>query len=378
MKRIIFTVTNELNFDQRMHRICKTLSDAGYSVLLVGRMRPHARPLKDKPFETHRFRLRFNKGKAFYLEYNLRLFLFLLRQDFDIAGPVDFDTLPAAYMAARLRRKQIVFDAHEYFPELPEVIHRPLTRRIWNLVGQWLVPGVDQAYTVNASLARILNIAYGHPFSIIRNLPEPLSQPLPEKPSQREKILLYQGVLNRGRGLEELIAALPRLPECRLWLAGEGDLSEKLRTLTRDLGLEERVRFFGYLEPGDLRELTRRAWIGLNLLEHEGMNYYYSLANKTFDYIQAELPAIAMAYPEYTALNRKHKVQILVEDLNADNLINAIRQLTRDPQLYDQIVQNCRNAARELHWQNEAPRLLQIFNKLNGNGTTGILPGARL
>ncbi len=73
---ILFTVTNDLSYDQRMHRICGTLAAHGYSVTLIGRSLPHSIPLENKPFIQYRLHCRFHKGFLFYAEYNLRLFLF--------------------------------------------------------------------------------------------------------------------------------------------------------------------------------------------------------------------------------------------------------------------------------------------------------------
>src|SRR5690242_13208129 len=43
MMKIVLTVTNDLNYDQRMIRICSSLASHGYQVLLVGR-KMHASP----------------------------------------------------------------------------------------------------------------------------------------------------------------------------------------------------------------------------------------------------------------------------------------------------------------------------------------------
>ena len=77
MKRILCTVSNDLTFDQRMIRICTSLSEAGYEVTLVGRELPESRPAIQQPYAQKRLGLMFNKGKFFYLELNVRLFLLL-------------------------------------------------------------------------------------------------------------------------------------------------------------------------------------------------------------------------------------------------------------------------------------------------------------
>jgi len=368
MPKIIFTVTNDLSYDQRMIRICSTLANNGYEVLLVGRTKPNAIPLKTQPFQQHRFNLWFNQGKLFYLAYNIRLFFFLLFNRFDIMGSIDLDTLLPCYFAAKIKGKPIVFDAHEYFTEVPEVVNRPLTKAIWTFLGNWLIPKVDAAYTVSASLQDLFTKKYGIPFGLVRNISDRKNMPLVDKnalPIPTKPVLLYQGVLNEGRGLEALIHAMQAIEDAELWLAGEGDLSVSLRQLTTKLKLENRVIFLGYLVPEQLKKVTAQATIGLNLLENRGLSYYYSLANKTFDYIHAGLPAIHVAFPEYCIINEQLPIGVLVPDLKTTTLVAAIQELLTDQNLYQQLKDNCEVAKSVYNWEQEALQLIQVYKSIN-------------
>ncbi|MEO6760490.1 MAG: glycosyltransferase, partial [Saprospiraceae bacterium] len=160
---IICTVTNDLTYDQRMQRICTSLAEQGYWVQLVGRQLPASIPLKSRPFEQKRLRCRFRKGFPFYAEYNLRLFFYLMTARYDAVCSVDLDTLGAGCLATLLRRKKRVFDAHEYFTEVPEVVHRPVVKAFWGLVAWCCLPFYRHAYTVGPALAEIFAKKYGLP-----------------------------------------------------------------------------------------------------------------------------------------------------------------------------------------------------------------------
>lgn len=365
MLRIIATVTNDLTFDQRMQRICATLTEAGYEVLLVGRLRPQSKPLKPQPFRQLRLRCWNDKGKWFYIEYNIRLFCFLLVRRFDVVNAVDLDTILAGFWAARCRGKTCVYDAHEYFTEVPEVVNRPRIQRIWQKIADHTIPQLKYCYTVGAALAEIFRKEYGPEFGVVRNLPFSQYEAIPSSNFEK-KIILYQGALNVGRGLECAILAMQHLPEAELWLAGEGDLSAELRTMVRENELEERVRFLGYVQPTELKEITLKASLGLNLLENIGKSYYYSLANKAFDYIQAGLPSVQMTFPEYKVLQEQFGPFVLLEEekLKPEQLAKTISNLFQDKEQYLKLRQNCLDARKTLCWEQEKETLITIYDHI--------------
>lgn len=364
MSTITCTVTNDLSQDQRMIRICSTLQAAGYQVTLVGRQLPHSLPLVDHPFRQHRLRCRFHAGKLFYLEYNLRLLYYLFRQRTTIINAVDLDTLLPGYLISRLQSSICVYDAHEYFTEVPEVIRRPRVQRLWAALADWIIPSLQHAYTVGPALAELMSERYGTPFSVVRNVPYRQSAPS-AKVVPEEKIIFYQGMLNEGRGLEAAILAIEQLPpNFVLHIAGTGDLEKQLHQLVQDNQLQDRVRFLGFVPPAQLPVLTEKAWLGLNLLENTGLSYYYSLANKTFDYIQFGVPALHMDFPEYRALHDQYDTFELVTDLEVDTIASSIQGLINNPDRYAQLQYNNLQAAKFLTWEEEEKKLLAVYNGL--------------
>ncbi|MCB0588781.1 MAG: glycosyltransferase [Phaeodactylibacter sp.] len=347
-----------------MIRICTSLARAGYEVWLVGRKRPASRLLKEEPFRQKRLSCSFQKGKLFYLEYNLRLFLFLLATPFDTVCSVDLDTILPGFLASRLKGKTCVYDAHEYFTEVPEVVRRPAVKRIWEWVARFTIPRLKYAYTVGPGLARLLEERFGIPFEVVRNVPlsstrlQKNNNPVHEKP-----IILYQGALNEGRGLEYAVEAMQEITGAELWLAGEGDLSDSLRDQAREKKLEDKVRFLGFMPPAELQALTPQAHIGLNLLENKGLSYYYSLANKAFDYIQAGVPSINMAFPEYVAIQEKYNVFILLDELSPTLIRQAVIKLMQEKEAYEQLRNNCLQAAKTLNWEKEEAILLGFYSQ---------------
>lgn len=364
--RIHLTVINDLNYDQRMQRICRSLAEAGYEVTLIGRTRKNSKPLKDnsdiQPGIFHQKRLNcfFDKGKLFYLEYNLRLLFFLLFQKTDIICGIDLDTILPTWLAAKWRGKHFVYDAHEYFTETSSLHGREFEKRVWKRVESLIVPKIKNAYTVNRSIATIFEKEYAVVFDVIRNVPI-LKAPTP-KESKTEKYILYQGVLNKGRGLEFVLSCMPEIEE-KLVIAGDGPIREKLEQICRDLKIESKVEFLSFVLPEKLNTISENAWVGLNLIENTGLSYYYSLANKFFDYIHARIPQICMGFPEYKLLNDEYNCALLLDDFNKKQFIEFITQL-KDENLYQSLTANTEKARQDLNWQKESQHLIRFYENI--------------
>ncbi len=412
-KRIIVSVTSDLVSDNRVHKSCLTLVSSGFDLLLVGRRLPESLPLDARPYQTRRFRLFFRKGPLFYAFFNLRLLFFLLVSRFDILLSNDLDTLPANFIASKLKGKPLVYDSHEYFTEVPELIARPRIRRIWAWMEALMVPRLKYAYTVCDSIARIYSDRYGVAFRVVRNMPvatirhedAPITpeMPVPEvfedvdfqataitaiagKPmddlriqsgeiidishgrgagkEDNLKTILYQGAVNKGRGLEQAIRAMQFVADARLMIAGDGDIRPELERLVKMLNLQEKVCFLGRLPIEQLTQLTPQADLGLSIEEALGLNYLYALPNKLFDYIQARVPVLVSALPEMAAIVRTYGVGEVTTSLNPENLAMIIKEMLGNQDLRSAWKQNLEKAAAVLTWENEQQRLIEIFSPL--------------
>jgi glycosyltransferase involved in cell wall biosynthesis len=399
-----------------MLRICTSLVHAGFEVWLVGRLMTNSQPFDNQLIKSHRFSLFFQKGKLFYIEYNIRLFFWLLTQRVDIIGGIDLDSILPCYFSAKIRnilrgpfflqknKIKVVYDAHELFSETPEVVRRPSVRKIWLAVERFIVPKVDAAYTVSQSVADEFERRYGRRFDLIRNLPLRENElkiknsklkdstngdlnsginaelkggetsenssfifhhsSLTFHHSSLKKTILYQGALNEGRGLETAIEAMQSVENAELWLIGEGDLSQILRSKVEELGLGKKVKFLGFIVPDELPFYTAKADIGLHISEDKGLSYRYSLANKFLDYIQSEVPQICTQFPEYQRLNEQYGVAILIEKTDTQLLVSALNRYLNDTEFYQKTKHNCQQAAVVLCWQKEEEKLIDLYKKL--------------
>lgn len=363
MKRIFFTVTNDLSYDQRMQRICTTLAENGYAVTLVGRKLNSSIPLTEKKYRQKRIRCWFMKGKLFYFEYNLRLTIYLLFQKMDAVCAIDLDSIIPCHTISRWKRIPKIYDAHELFTEMKEVITRPQIKKVWKKVEKRYVPKFKLGYTVSESIADEFEKRYGVKYQTIRNLPvlKPLHETL-----LHEKFILYQGAVNEARGFEFLIPALKEV-NCKLVICGDGNFMPKLKSLIAEYKLENKIDLKGFMPPDEIRKISQQATIGMALAEKEGLNQYLALPNKFFDYVHAGLPQITMNYPEYVKINNQFEVAILLEDLDPKKIAAAINNLLSDEKLHRKLKNNCIKAREELNWQIEEKKLIAFYHSVFAN-----------
>ena len=342
-----------------MIRICNTLSSNGYEVEIVGRELPSSISLQGKEYQQTRLKCIFNNGKLFYLEYNLRLIFHLLDNKLDIICGVDTDTLFATYVSSKILGKPLVYDAHEYFTEVEEVVNRPVIKSTWQMLESLIIPKLKYAYTVSSGLVDLFKKNYNTDFELIRNVP--VLKELKQK-ENTEKYIIYHGAVNVGRGLEEMIEAMQFI-DCKFYICGHGDLYDELQNLPEKHCVQEKVKFFGFTEPEKLESLIGNATIGVNLLRSKGLSYYHSLANKFFDYIQYGIPQVTVNYPEYQVVNSKYEVAKLI-DSKIEEIVDAINVLLSDEGYYNKLRSNCMEARKEYNWQNEEKKLLEIYNTI--------------
>lgn len=362
-RRVIFTVINDLTYDQRMNRICSSLAEHDYDVLLVGRKLKSSIPLETKSYQQQRLSLLLTNGKLFYLEYNLRLFFFLLFKKFDIICGIDLDTILPGYFISKLTGKKCVYDAHEIFSEVPEVIRRPATQKIWKWVEKFSARRISNCYTVSEGVAEYFFQSYGRKFEVIKNVPLKITLPNESKTTGDLPKILYQGAINEGRGIEAMIEAMKEI-QGTLVLAGDGDLTLQLKKQVNEWKMSDKIIFTGKKKLDELQTLALEATIGINLLQNKGLNYYYSLANKFFDYVQSGLPQITMNFPEYKKMNSQFEVAILVNDLKKETIIDAVNKLLHEKDFYFRLRENCLRAREEWNWEKEEQKLLSFYQQL--------------
>lgn len=371
-KRVILSVTNDLVSDRRIQKVAGTLIKEGFDVIFIGRLLPDSPELPENFPISKRFKLWFHKGPLFYLSYQIRLFWYLLFSKYDILHANDLDTLLPNYLAAKVRRKPLVYDSHELYTEVPELSESPIKKKIWLAVESYIFPRLKHVITVNLSIAEIYHKKYGNNIHVIRNVPENKERKITNRDKMRlelglptdKVIFILQGAgLNIDRGGEELIEAMKHTINSYLLIVGKGDVLEQLKTLVKEYHLESKVRFINRLPYDEMMKYTTAADMGLTLDKDTNLNYRFSLPNKIFDYFAAGIPVMSSNLPEMQRIYRDYNYGIILESVEPHLIAEAMNSVDILSDEYLTWKKNVEKAAGELHWGNEAKILELIYKK---------------
>ncbi|NPA34771.1 MAG: glycosyltransferase family 4 protein [Chlorobi bacterium] len=354
---VVILVNSDVKYDSRVRRLCQVIKGKNLNGLVVCSKSDekfvYGIPVVSLNVEK--------KGFKSFIQFALRSFLLLINTKFKAVIGCDLDALPSARLASFLKRKTLIFDAHEYITGTEEARRSPWRHFLWELIEQIFIRLSPLGMTVNHSLANIFKNKYGVNYIVLRNIPflESLSSPTQ---CLYPPAIIYAGTLSGDRKLDELLKAVATLKfPVQVLISGDGHYREKLQNLSKELGISDRVTFLGMISPSELKRLIAKSWVGVNLLSHNNINFYFSLANKFFDYVHGGIPQITMDFPEYRQLNSEFQVAILLKQAKASQIAKAINKLYDNKQRYLILKQNTLKARRQWNFQKESKKLISIL-----------------
>lgn len=367
-KKIIVSVTNDIYTDQRVRRVCEFLVAHNYDVTLCGRLLKSSHKLPETAYKTVRFKLPFTKGALFYAIYNIRLFFYLLFHKADALLANDLDTLLANHWAKKFKKScKLYYDSHEYFAGVPELVARPKIQKAWRFIEKRTLPKAYKMYTVNESIAELYRSEYKRDIKVVRNISDikkvniTLSKKELGLPEDKRIIIIQGAGINIDRGAEEAIEAIKLLDDCILIFVGDGDVIPQIKKQVEEEKLEKKVLFFGKRPYHELMNFTALSDIGLSIDKDTNINYRFSLPNKIFDYIHANTPLVVSNLTEVKRIVEDYNIGLVIQDHQPITLVNTIRQLLDNSELYKSCQENTKIASKELNWANESKILEEIY-----------------
>lgn len=280
---------------------------------------------------------------------------------FDLIIVEDLFLLPLAFDIKK--RAKILFDAREYYPRQNEgnlwfnLIEKP--RRV-QLCEKFLSK-CDSIITVSNGLKREYEKEFDIKSNVIRSTPQYVD--LAPYPAKKGRIrMVYHGVANRNRKIENLIEVFKKLDdryEMDLILVGNSRYQEELKEIAKRI---PKVRF---LKPVPFKQIipTIASYdIGFFYCEPTTFNLAHCLPNKFFEYIQARLMIAIGPSPDMADLVHKYNCGVVAKFFSIEAMADALNAL--DVEDINEAKKNSAAAAKDLCFEQEQHRLINVINNL--------------
>ncbi|GAB4371593.1 MAG: glycosyltransferase [Calditrichia bacterium] len=370
-KKIIHTTISPCDNERRIFNEALTAARNGYQVQILALKTPDVPPVSlMETVEIQRLTIRFwQKGALKFLCFNQKLFWHLLRSDFSLLHAHDLWVLPASAIASILKRKPLIYDAHEFYRGLKIFREKKISALIWKMAEWLFIRRAGKILVVNQFHADLYKKTYQRiePPLVIQNLPfrheSGNSESLPGF-SERSATVVFQGILKPGRGLRQMIEAFDYLDDIAFELIGFGEIEEELRDLVEKGGRREKIHFRGKMNLREISHITQRARAGVVLFEPDSINYRYAAPNKFFEYVMAGTPVIASDIPTFRSFLEEFEVGVLVDPYSPEDIARAIRQVVTDENRWNRLHQACKQAREHWNWESQEKKLLSLYREI--------------
>jgi glycosyltransferase involved in cell wall biosynthesis len=373
--------TTPLALDSRVRKEGQALVVAGHSVRLVG-VRQRGERVRDDlgGFEVVAFEVwsrRLPRTPLFwplkYAEFLVKSVAALLGSRAEVYHAHDLEALIPAWIAARLTRGRVIYDSHELFTERPIEM-----RAVWRAIEHFLIRRVDAVIAASEERAVIMRDEYGARDlpAVIANCPPRVGRHAESTvrdrlPVERRgaRLVLYQGGLSPGRGLETLTRAVGLFePSAVLVFVGAASAYSEsvLRSVVEAQGLRDRVFFVAPVDATEVVSFIRTADLGVVIYQNTCRNNYYCAPNKVYDYCMAGLPVVGSDFPPLRTLVQRYAIGVLFDPEKPAAIAAAVNQVLTDDDVHERAVAGSRAVAARCNWEEESKKLVGLYERLRG------------
>ena len=380
MIKVVQTVFNNYTNDSRVFKTANSLSSEGYKVSVVGHHDVNlAKSEIVNGVKIHRVSFlnrKITKSKISkliaYIKY-IKEALFYSSET-DIIHCNDLNTLPIGVLIKKFYNKnvKVVYDAHEY--ETQKNGLHGIDKKLVALLERYCIKYADQVITVSDSIAHEYVRLYGidKPYVVLNT---PLKKKMAKQNlfrdrfniSKKQSIFLYQGNFGPGRGIEVLLSTFKLIESSSVIIfMGYGQLENKIKEHASHY---RNIYFHEAVNQTVLLDYTSSADFGIATIENTCLSYYYSLPNKIFEYIMANLAVIVSDLPEIRQVIEENQVGVIAKESNVKGLIQAIKEATQlNKTIY---LKNIKKMQDIYNWNNQEKVLFTAYKNLEEEGNNG-------
>jgi glycosyltransferase involved in cell wall biosynthesis len=296
----------------------------------------------------------------------------------DLVHGMAFMGIPVALTIGKRDVTPVVYDARDIHLEA-----RNLARM--GRPARWLLGRTERRWAESATRVISVNDAYADVLASRWAIERPLVvmncsyRYTPPSPRQRRfhdalglpegrKVVLYHGGLFPWRGIEQLIEAIPDVPDATLVLMGYGVLEPELRAREADPSIGGRMRVMGAVPPSELHDWVAAADVAAMPIQGDTLNHRLTTPNKLFEAMAAGVPAVVSDLPGMSTIAKDAESAILVDPTDVAAVAAAIRRIVALPDdEWQAWRERCVAAAHDRYnWETQVERLLDLYTELTG------------
>lgn len=373
MIKVANLVFNSFVNDSRVLKESMSLSSHNYHVEVIAHLDRNLRKTqKQENFIVKRFsyldrtvtKSKLSKLKA-YITYVKKSVSYC--KNFDILHCNDLNTLPIGVIIKKFYNKdtKIVYDAHEYETEMNSL--HGMQKNMVKILEKYFIKYIDKMITVSDGIANEYVTLYDiKKPSLVLNTPR--YKEISKKNIFRETfgikqyqtIFLYQGSLNKGRGVEVLVNAFKELDtDSVIVFMGYGPLEKMIKA---QAGKHQNIYFHKAVRPDILLDYTSSTDFGISTIEDTCLSYHYCLPNKMFEYIMAEVPVIVSNLPEMKKIVVDNHVGILAKENSIEGIKESILKAVKLDK--NEMNRNLKALKKVYNWEEQEKVLLDVYRDL--------------
>jgi glycosyltransferase involved in cell wall biosynthesis len=372
---------SKIMHETRIEKICKVIleSKIATNVIIYGindpklekqsSIFPHAEVIRvEKKMVSPNLIL---KALSFFL-WSIKVYRSIPDNQIVTVHAHSLSVFPLAFMIKIWKEADLVYEPHEF--EIDTSNSGLVKRTILKNLEKRLIKHADLFYVVSEEIAIEYSKHYpSAQIEIIRNIPEE-DRSIKAKLScdnlrkeyglfSNEVLFLYQGILAPERGTEMICSIFA---ECgvsaHVLFIGEGESEKYVESMAN---LHPNIHLKGMLSESDLKTITSQCDVGLVHLDDSCLNHELALPNKFFQYLQAQIPVLAVNRRQLREYVEKHDLGWVYQTKDEFKaLVSSIQKSEIEGKKTKIEVFNL-----EHNWEKEKAKLMNIYLKLKEDST---------
>ena len=300
-----------------------------------------------------------------YVHWTFLIYNIIKKKTYDNIIASDFYSLVPVCLIKH--SKNIIYDSREIYTELAAHYKSPLKKKLIKYVEKWCVQNTSCIITSAKSDTNYLKKMYSDvniQYHTLFNFPPRLrcnnkSNYLREKYNikNHQNILLYQGVLQPGRGIKQMIQVIYNTNHNVGIIIGDGELKKYYKKYVYEKKLMNKIYFIDSIPYVHLLKITASADIGFALIHSLGISYKYALPNKLFEYAMCGIPCVASGLPNLKKYIKKYSLGVCVTNELAQQIqvVSFLSQANQKKYYFN-------NREKDnLSWESQEKKFLNIL-----------------